>query len=242
MPRPEHEGTDEDFTREIGLLRDLDQDPVELTDAPADLWDRIAVAAGLPVDDTPGAEGDGDHPHDAPAPTAAPISAPAAAPAAQVVALDQHRARRWRATVVAVAAAVVLVVGGGVFLANRSDGGPTELAAAELVPFEGAEVGDAAGHVELIDAGDELSLRVDMRDLPAPAPGTFYELWLLDPETGEPISVATMKDGSSDVTTDITLPPGTDTERFDVVDVSVQEDDAGPEHSGNSVLRGTLMA
>ena len=135
-----------------------------------------------------------------------------------------------------------MIAGVGVFAATRSDPTPTELAAAELRPYEGAQVGDAAGQVELIDDGDTLSLRVDMRDLPTPPPGTFYELWLIDPTTGEPVSVATMKDGSSDVATEIAVPAGTDPQRYDVVDVSVQEEGAGPEHSGNSVLRGTLSA
>ncbi len=150
------------------------------------------------------------------------------------------RRRRWATVLVSAAAALAVIAGIGVFAANRSDPSPTELAAAELLPYEGAQVGEAAGQVELIDDGDTLSLRVDMRDLPAPAPGTFYELWLIDPATGEPVSVATMKDGSSDVATEIAVPAGTDPARFDVVDVSVQEEDAGPEHSGNSVLRGTL--
>ncbi len=150
------------------------------------------------------------------------------------------RRRRWSTVLISAAAVVAIVAGVGVFAATRADNAPTELAAAELLPYQGAQVGDAAGQVELIEDGDQLTLRVDMRDLPAPAPGTFYELWLIDPTTGEPVSVATMKDGSSDVATDIAVPAGTDPERFDVVDVSVQEEDAGPEHSGNSVLRGTL--
>jgi len=152
------------------------------------------------------------------------------------------RRRRWATVLISAAAVVALIAGVGVFVATRSDPSPTELAAAELLPYEGAQVGDAAGQVELIDDGEQLSLRVDMRDLPAPAPGTFYELWLIDPATGEPVSVATMKDGSSDVATEIAVPTGTDPERYDVVDVSVQEENAGPEHSGNSVLRGTLSA
>ena len=49
-----------------------------------------------------------------------------------------------------------------------------------------------------------------------------------------------MRDGSSDVTTTVDLPAETDPSTYDVVDVSVQESAAGPEHSGNSVLRGTL--
>ena len=234
MPRPDqpdHENVDVDeaeFGREIELVRSVATDPVEFVDAPADLWARIAAAAEIET------EADAE-------PNATPATAPDAAPegVAPVVDLSARR-RRWSTVLISAAAAVAVIAGVGVFAATRADSSPTELAAAELLPYQGAQVGEAAGQVELIDDGDQLSLRVDMRDLPAPAPGTFYELWLIDPTTGEPVSVATMKDGSSDVVTEISLPSGTDPTRYDVVDVSVQEEDAGPEHSGNSVLRGTL--
>ena len=133
------------------------------------------------------------------------------------------------------------MIGAGIVVANQ-DEGPTDIAAAELAPYGGADVGPAGGTVEVVSEDDQLRLEVDMHDLPAPAPGTFYELWLIDPNAGTPVSVATMRDGSSDVTTSVDLPAGTDPVAYNVVDVSVQEDAAGPEHSGNSVLRGTLSA
>ena len=234
MPRPDqpdHDSFDEaEFDREIELVRSVAADPVELIDAPADLW--ASIAAAVDADEELG---------DGPVSDSAP-GAPAVAGSegvAPVVDLSARR-RRWATVLISAAAVVAVIAGVGVFAASRPDPAPTELAAAELLPYQGAQVGEAAGQVELIDDGDQLTLRVDMRDLPAPAPGTFYELWLIDPTTGEPVSVATMKDGSSDVATEIAVPSGTDPAQFDVVDVSVQEEDAGPEHSGNSVLRGTL--
>ncbi|UDY36055.1 anti-sigma factor [Dermatobacter hominis] len=238
-------GPDDGFGREADLVRSLGDEPVELVDAPDGLWDRIAAAveaedapgrAGASEQTGPGAGADSDRVrftvHDG----------EGAATTSRTAAAGADRGHRWRTVVLGAAAVVaVLAIGAGVVVATR-DEGPTEVAAAELAPFDGAQVGAAGGRVELIEDGDQVRLRVDMHDLPAPAPGTFYELWLLDPETGEPVSIATMKDGSSDVTTDIDVPPGTDTARFDVVDVSVQEEAAGPEHSGDSVLRGTLSA
>ncbi len=245
--RPDHEHFDEsdfdeadfadadfadtDFDREIALIRSVATEPVELVDAPAGLWDRIAAEAGVEPDAAPDAG------------LASSDDATATDPGGVAPVVDlAARRRRWATVLISAAAAIAVIAGVGVFAATRPDPSPTELAAAELLPFEGAQVGDAAGQVELIDDGEQLSLRVDMRDLPAPAPGTFYELWLIDPNTGEPVSIATMKDGSSDVATEIAIPSGTDPARYDVVDVSVQEEDAGPEHSGNSVLRGTLSA
>ena len=233
--RPDHESAPFDetgFDREIELIRSVAADPVEMVDAPADLWSHIAAAVEAEAEVETAPETD---------PEGMPATAPGTAHegVAPVVDLSARR-RRWATVLISAAAVVAVVAGVGVFAATRPDPAPTELAAAELLPYEGAQVGEAAGQVELIDDGDQLTLRVDMRDLPAPAPGTFYELWLIDPTTGEPVSVATMKDGSSDVATEIAVPSGTDPAQFDVVDVSVQEEDAGPEHSGNSVLRGTL--
>ena len=141
----------------------------------------------------------------------------------------------------AVAAVLVLIVGVGIGLVvNSRTTDPTTVATAELTPYDDAAVGDAGATVAVFGEGDQQKLRVDMHDLPAPAPGTFYELWLIDPITGSPISIATMTDGSPDVSTVVDIPAGTDTGRYDVVDVSVQDQTAGPAHSGNSVLRGIL--
>ena len=49
-----------------------------------------------------------------------------------------------------------------------------------------------------------------------------------------------MKDPAPHVATDIAVPAGVDTDRYDVIDVSVQVDGAGPAHSGHSILRGNL--
>lgn len=220
-PRGDDGRPDEGFTREAAIIRSLAADPVELVDAPDDLWSRIAASAAERGDAASGA-------------TSSPV-----------MGLPDEVARRRRARrpwMMAAAAAVVAVLIGVGVIVGSSDGGdgPREVARARLAPYREAPVGAAGGTVELVRTGDRDELRVRMHDLPTPAPGTFYELWLLDPETGEPRSVATMRDGASTVTTTIEVPEGIDPARFDVVDVSVQEEAAGPEHSGNSVLRGRL--
>ncbi|MDQ2678081.1 MAG: hypothetical protein M3Y51_05010, partial [Actinomycetota bacterium] len=58
MPRPDHhdptsgDGGDdlEEFGREIDLIRSVALEPVELSDAPPDLWQSIAAAAGVDAD------------------------------------------------------------------------------------------------------------------------------------------------------------------------------------------------
>jgi len=116
---------------------------------------------------------------------------------------------------------------------------PVQVAATQLQPLEGVDVGNARAEVRLERAGDTEQLEVEMDDLPPPAAGTFYELWLLS-DDGEPVSVAAMKDPEPSVSTTIAVPAGTDTDAYRVVDVSVQHEGAGPAHSGESILRGTL--
>ncbi|MBS1836604.1 MAG: anti-sigma factor [Actinobacteria bacterium] len=226
------DGFDGEFLREARLLGSLAGGDPELSDAPDGLWDRIAAAlddAAVPPPDSP---------------RLLVVDEPVEGTDFQETLAASPHGRRLRSPrhriVFAVAAAVLAVlVGAGVLVARR-DNGPSTVASAVLAPYGGAQVGAARGKVQLVDSGGRLRLRVDMHDLPAPAPGTFYEMWLIDPATGAPVSVASMKEPTPDVAAVIDVPPGTDPSRYDVVDVSVQRLDGGPEHSGNSVLRGTL--
>lgn len=226
------DGFDGEFSREASILSSLAADPVELVDAPEDLWSRIQAAAAAEPQD-----GASNSRSIAGADAAGAVAAGDEAGGAAVVPM---RRRRRAAVIIAIAAALVLIgVSVGVVVTGRTDR-PTEVASATLQPYNDAPVGAAGGTVQLVDHDGRYQLRVDMHDIPAPAPGTFYEMWLIDPSTGSPVSVAAMKDGSSDVSTLIDVPEQTDPTRYDVVDVSVQDLNAGPEHSGKSVLRGTL--
>ena len=100
--------------REAELLRSLAAEPVDLVDAPAGLWDRIA--AGMAADETGSDETASDE------------------PVAEVVPLDHRRSStRRRALLVGVAACLVaLAVSVGVVVASRPDQGPEQLAAATL--------------------------------------------------------------------------------------------------------------
>lgn len=170
--------------------------------------------------------------------SAALADAEGAAPTAPVVQLDEHRARRSRRVLVGAVAAALLVVGGLAAVVLRDDpstGGPELVAATDLRPL-GPAGESATAAVELVATDDHYELVLEAEGM-APAPeGHHYELWLLDPSspTAEPVSLGAM-DGS----TTVTVPDGVDPATYDVVDVSLQ--DAGQvEHSGDSLLRGTL--
>ncbi|MEU8135546.1 anti-sigma factor [Streptodolium elevatio] len=83
------------------------------------------------------------------------------------------------------------------------------------------------------EAGRRLVVRVSGL---TPQPG-FYEVWLLDRDAKNMIAVGILPVGG-EATFD--LPANLDLDGYPVVDVSVQQYNGSPEHSGNSVVRGTL--
>jgi anti-sigma-K factor RskA len=93
----------------------------------------------------------------------------------------------------------------------------------------------AHGQVRMVSSeGDQM--RLDVSGLRPNKDGEFYELWLLD-KNGEMIPLGSFHvSGNGERTVDLPLP--VDPASFEYFDLSIQEQDAGPEHSGRSVLRG----
>jgi len=215
--------TSAERTRLRRALDALEPDDEARVDPPAEIWAGISAALNDDGVPTTGAA----HPGDG-----------AGTTGTTVVRLGERRARRrHQAWVVgAVAAAAVLIAGIALALRDGSSSGDgTELvAAATLQPL--GPVGEASADVELVRTDDHLELVLEARDMtPAPA-GRHYELWLLDPSnpSAEPVSLGPMTGP-----TEAPVPDGVDPDEYDVVDISLQE--AGQEeHSGNSLLRGTL--
>lgn len=161
-----------------------------------------------------------------------------AAPSAPVVRLDEHRARRSRRLLVGAVAAALLVVGGltAVLLGDDASTGGPELVASTDLRALGPAGESATAAVDLVATDDHYELVLEAEGMAPPPEGHHYELWLLDPASpdAEPVSLGAM-DGS----TTVVVPEGVDPRTYEVVDVSIQ--DAGQvEHSGDSLLRGTL--
>jgi len=79
-------------------------------------------------------------------------------------------------------------------------------------------------------------MRIRVADLPA-VPG-YYEVWLIDPTTMRMFSLGTLAPGTSKAV--MTLPDNVDLTRYRVVDVSAEQYDNNPAHSGDSLVRGEL--
>lgn len=156
-------------------------------------------------------------------------------PAAPVAAPRPRRWPRWATTAVtATAAALIGVVGTAAVLGGGDEPAPrpTVLASAPLAAF-GSTPKDASGDARVL--GDN-RLHLHVANLPS-VPG-YYEVWLIDPKTMEMFSLGTLSKASGDEL--LPMPPNVDLRTYSVVDVSAEQFDNKPAHSGDSLLRGTL--
>lgn len=184
---------------------------------PADLWQRIAVAAGV--------DQQANDPHGAPTATS---TAPAPNISAGVVSLAEHRRRRWTLPL-SLAAATVLVGVIATVLITRNGDEDEVVAEVSLDRL----AGNGSGTAQMVDHDGHMELHLQTSDLDA---GDGYlEVWLIDPTVSKLVSLGPLRDdGVYD------LPAGVDPLAFPIVDVSAEPVDGNPAHSGDSLLRGQL--
>ena len=156
---------------------------------------------------------------DASAPS--PTPSPAAVPMRRL----DRTPRPW---LLGVAAAMIVVVGAFVVATRPSTDG-TVVATVELEQL--ADAAPADGY--LVDDDDGFRLRLDATD--PEAPSRFAEVWLINEDLTEVVSLGPVREDGSYV-----VPAGLDPQDFPVVDVSLEPFDGDPAHSGDSVLRGVL--
>jgi hypothetical protein len=227
---PEDLGPDaESFRHVLDVGASLDAVDFERVDPPADLWDRIASRLDAPatpsviVETAEDVGDDGFHGVDT-------LPAEPSDDGSPVVDLAAHRRRRMTRVAVASAAVIAVLAGVGVAVNSLDDDAPQVVATSTLEVLEGPATAEA----ELVSVDGEQRLVVRAEDMPPAPAGSHYELWLVDPEVTDPRSLGPMT-GS----TEVTVPETIDTDEFPVVDISLQEDGT-VEHSGHSLLRGTL--
>jgi anti-sigma factor RsiW len=143
---------------------------------------------------------------------------------------------RWARPLGLVAAAVVLVAGSAAVTSVMvRDGQEPPVAGqpqqADLEPVEGS----GSGRVQMVDDDGAVSMTVETHDLPEVGQGEYYQVWLFNPQTGKMLSLGILgPEGKGGFEF-----PDTLLGRYQVVDVSLEEDDGDPAHSVTSVLRAT---
>lgn len=210
------------FRRAVDAGRSGGETRTLLTPPPR-VWDAIESELGL-------------------GPAAAAPAAPAATPAAPASASERPRptdavarGRRSRRrplvfTLVGVAAAAVIVA--GVFGSGILSPRPAILSEASLAPFPGWDDAEGEALLEEVDGHTRVVVHLD-----AAVPDDGYrEVWLLKADASDLVSLGILegRDGS------FALPDGVDPAEFPVVDISQEEHDGDPGHSGHSIVRGEL--
>ncbi|HEU4906497.1 MAG TPA: anti-sigma factor, partial [Solirubrobacterales bacterium] len=128
-------------------------------------------------------------------------------------------------------------VAGGLLLGDGGSGGAG--GGAELA-LDRIDDGPAGAHGDVVLASDEQRARFQVGGLDPAGPDRFYELWLLD-EDGRMIALGSFQVGA-DGEAEVELPLPVEPSRYRYFDVSLQEDDGDPAHSGVSVLRGSTSS
>jgi Anti-sigma-K factor rskA, C-terminal len=135
---------------------------------------------------------------------------------------------RW---LVAAAAAVLIVAGAGALIATRDNGG------ADAVAVAGTDLAPRAhGEVTLEETGSGLSISLRITDLPPAPAGAYYQAWMKGEKGSVPIGTfhAHMEDGA------IELWSGVDRRDYPTLTVTLQQEGAGPQSSGQVVLTADL--
>ncbi|GAB2907769.1 anti-sigma factor [Streptomyces heilongjiangensis] len=149
------------------------------------------------------------------------------------------RSRAWLRRPALLAAAASLVVGallGSAVTAWQLDKGPPEAEAGPPSRLAPLAVPRAAGTVRLV-RGAEADREVTVTVTGLPRTDGYYEVWLMDRTHTRLVAMGVL---GPDGTATLPLPTRIDLGRYPLIDVSAQEDNGNPAHSGRSVVRGAL--
>lgn len=240
----EHTRTCPSCSEDLASLRDTmtalrDPAPV-LVAAPSSVWGAIEA-------EIDGESATATAPAPAPAHAPAPVPAPAPAPAS-VTGTDDDLARQRAARTtrgrrgfplawVAGAAAAGLVVGvvGTRFLAAEDTPiAPVTVASTRLDTLDTQQ---AKGTADVVRHDGRLDLAVSTTTSMDPD-GGYLEVWLINKDLARMVSVGVLEPGQSDQS--FAIPQALLDRGYVIVDISREGFDDAPQHSGDSIVRGTL--
>ncbi|TCC34629.1 anti-sigma factor [Kribbella sindirgiensis] len=144
--------------------------------------------------------------------------------------------RRFRSRTLAAAAAVAAVAGAGIgvgaTLVATDEETPATPTAIRLEPLAGKSGTGSAGIVQVSGAEE---LKVSASGLAA-GPG-FYEVWLINTDGKRMVSLGVLNPQAGGT---FQIPTGATAQGYRIVDISLEPEDGNPEHSHDSLIRGTL--
>jgi anti-sigma-K factor RskA len=143
------------------------------------------------------------------------------------------RSRRWFWISVAAALLVIVILGGGFLRMITYDSPGVPLAATTLAP-------DAGGEVRVEEVGENLQVRLEVREMPELGEGQYYEMWYYAEDEGR-ISCGTFRVGPEGrATVNLTAPASS--KHYSEIEITREPDDGDPAASGKKVLVGDLRS
>lgn len=173
---------------------------------------------------------------------AGPTAAPSEPPTAPVEPRPSGRrprlpTLRLRPAPAAALASLLLAIGVGVGLLIGGGGGGESPSGGPDLVLSRIDDGPAGAHGDVLLAGNEQRATLEIDGLDPSDGDQFYELWLLD-DDGRMIALGSFRVGA-DGAAEVDLPLPVEPDRYRYFDVSLQQDNGDPSHSGVSVLRGS---
>ena len=150
--------------------------------------------------------------------------------------------RRWRRSLVGVAAAAVVGLGLGVGIGvgvGGSGGEPEPTPVVQLGPVGFADP-SASGTAAMVDRDGDQRMVVELRGVTNLAGGDYLEAWLMDSGGSRLLPLGALARHGEEFRGEFTIPAGLPAGEFDRVDVSAERFDGDPGHSTVSLLRGDL--
>ncbi len=191
--------------------------------------------SGTDADDRPGRPANPTGPPATAGTAYAPEPVPADATVTPITAgaarATRRRAAAWGAALVAAS----LVVG---LLAGRAIWSPNESGSVSQVALKTLDTRQREGEASVVRAGDGLDLSV-VTDRPLDAGDGYLEVWLINADGKRMVSVGVLRPGETGT---FPISQALIDQGYVVVDISKEQFDDKPAHSGDSLLRGQLPA
>ena len=165
----------------------------------------------------------------------APEPVPADATVRPITAASARATRRRAAAWGAALVAASLVVG---LLAGRAIWSPNESGSVSQVALKTLDTRQREGQASVVRAGDGLDLNV-VTDRPLDAGDGYLEVWLINADGKRMVSVGVLRPGETGT---FPISQALIDQGYVVVDISKEQFDDKPAHSGDSLLRGKLPA
>ncbi|MEO6790362.1 MAG: anti-sigma factor [Ornithinibacter sp.] len=208
----------------------------ELVAAPAGLWDRVLadtqVESASVSPPTP-------EPFDPAQRHLTDVAPVLGAPDELAERRSRPGRRRVGLTWVAGAAAAGLVLGAvGSRVLGEGDTQPPGQTVVASTPLDTLDTAKELGSASLVERAGSVDL--DVRTQTLRPDGGYLEVWLINRDLKRMVSIGVLSPGRADQS--FTISPELITQGYVIVDISREGFDDKPQHSGDSLVRGTLPA